>query len=308
VDLGNGWGLPEPLQRKLRLLEHLADNSRGSTIANVPDWVGQPGTPEHADVVSDFEEFDARGWLNSFGRSGGGGVHAQLAGAGYAVVEEVRIRRQDRQLRHDAVLDALLAWLYDRHLDDVDSPPTSDFTASRFGQFYSDPFTDAEIVRGTRQLAEDGYITGTGAWGAGIPRPRITSKGIQTARARRSVNDDHPIPSPTIVTITGDHNTVQSGSPGAAQHVTTTITDDHRRQAVELAATVDQAAALLGPDAVADAHALRCAVATGQHEPGVVRAALQRLQTTLLTGSTDLVGKAILGGATGLLAHYGIPT
>ncbi len=59
--------------------------------------------------------------------------------------------------------------------------------------------------------------------------------------------------------------------------------------------------------AVAAAQDVRDAVQPGQHDPGVLRSALQRVKTTLVGGSVDLIGNVILGGFAGLLTHYGIP-
>lgn len=169
------------------------------------------------------------------------------------------------------MLDALLAWLYARDLDDEPTPGLSAFTQTKYCHFYGDPFTEAEVAKASRRLAEEGFIKGPGGLGGGILRPRITATGIKMARSRRSVSDDHPIPAPSIVTtITGDHNTVQTASPDASIQITT-ITHEHREQARRIADELEQALPVLQgvtPDAGAMPGELRRVA--DQDDPGVM--------------------------------------
>lgn len=97
MELGNGWGLSEPLLRKLRLLEYFADNSRGSSIPPLPEWAQQPGSKEHEDAISDLQDFDSRGWLDNFGQDyyGGGATPASSARATPSSRTCVRSARTD---------------------------------------------------------------------------------------------------------------------------------------------------------------------------------------------------------------------
>jgi hypothetical protein len=101
------------------------------------------------------------------------------------------------------------------------------------------------------------------------------------AESDRSVNDGQPIPPTSVISVTGSHNVVQSGSPGATQHVTTTITDDHRRQVLEFADALERALPVLDlpPDAAALPGQLRDAA--NNHDDGVLRDTIIAARTAM---------------------------
>lgn len=227
MDLGNGWGLNETLLRKLRLLEYFSDNSRGSTIPPLPEWAREPGSKEHADAISDLEDFASRGWLRNFGQDYGGGANAQVVGPGYAFVEEIREQRQNRTLRAKAARDALLHWLREVKFDSDQAPELYAVLDTKFGRFFDEPFTQREIDAASAYLYDQGYIIGpTVDESEAILRPSIQARGIEAVDSNLSVSDRHTIPTPSIITtttnITGNSNVVQAGSPGGSQHVTLT--------------------------------------------------------------------------------------
>jgi hypothetical protein len=52
MELGNGWNLPAPILRKLRMLEYLADYGNASVVPPLPEWA-QPGTDRATTEPSD---------------------------------------------------------------------------------------------------------------------------------------------------------------------------------------------------------------------------------------------------------------
>jgi hypothetical protein len=303
--------LPVAAARQIRLLEYLVDVGRSTPNQYVPlpDWAGDPQSEAYAAAVRDLHLFENGGYLRT-SQGLGGPPQVRVLPAGVARVEEIRALRSNRRReRNKDARDAVLDWLYDCHLADVEYPEMADFSTSPFGQFYGEPFEEAEVQRAVKWLADLGYFAGTATADGVIGLPTITAKGIRMAESDRSVNDPEPHLAPSIVTqVTGNYNAVQAASPGASMQVTTTITDDHRQQTIELAKAIEQAVPVLSPDAAQVAVALREAVAPGQSDPVLLKRALERAKTTLSTGAGDLIGKLILAGFGGLLAHYGIPT
>ncbi len=304
-----GWNLPASTTRQIRLLEYLADASASSSYyVRLPDWASDPQSEAYAAAVTDLHLFEDYG-LVSMSKAIGGPPQMRLLAPGVARVEEIRALRVDRRERNQQVRDALLHWLHDCHLAGLDYPVISDFVVSPFGQFYGEPFDEAEVDRAANWLGDLGYIAGQATADGSIPVPSITTKGVRMAEADGSVNDPERHAAPSIITqVTGNYNAVQAASPGASMQVTTTITDDHRQQTVELAKAIEEAVPVLSPEAAEVAVALRTAVGPGQSDPGMLKRALESAKTTLSTGAGNVVGKLILGGFGGLLAHYGIPT
>lgn len=308
MDLGNGWNLPTAVLRKIVLLDYLADYRSETSFAPLPPGAEESGTDANQLAVQDLRNLQARGWVE-LSENYGDGVDTRLLGPGWAFIEDVRAKRHDRPSRYKAARDAVLHWLHDGYLAAGGfAPGINGFTRSPYGLFYGEPFSDDETNKATLWLAEREFLSGQKWLGGGIGRPSITAKGITMAESGRSVNNPDPIVPPSVSThIIGDHNTVQAASPGASMVVTTTITDDHRRQSLDLAGAIQQAESGLAAEAAEAAVQLREAAQPGQDDPGVLRQALEKVQVTLMTGSADLLGKAILGSFAGLLAHYGIP-
>lgn len=283
MELGNGWNLSEPICRKLRMLDYLADFRTASLVPPLPDWA-QPGMKIHLDAIGDLEDFRARGWVD-FTQDYSGGASIQLRGAGRAFIEDVRVRRADRAKRHQAARDALLHWLYDGYLAGRATPVLSEFVNTSFGKFYGVDFTEQEVNHASLWLRDKDLVKGGGAWGAGVLRPSITTEGILMVESGQSVNDQRPIPPTSVISITGSGNTVQNASPGATQHVSTTITDDHRQQALALAELIEQALPGLGGGAVNDAGAL----------PSQIRTAVQAKDDNALRRAINAANVAMAG-------------
>lgn len=293
--------------RRIRLLDYLADNHSEYSIPPLPDWAQTPGTSEHDLAVLDLRGFASDGWVD-LSEDYDGGANARLTGSGWAFIEDVRAKRADRLQRFQAARDAVLRWLYEARLDGVTNPVIDRFGSSPFGQFYGQPFTDSERDEAAKWLKDGGLIAGSGTMQGTIPRPSITTEGMKVIDSGRSVNDGQPIATASVIThITGDHNTVQAGSPGAVQTVSTVITNDHREQTLRLADTVEQALTVLPPGAATVVDELRSAARPEQRDPGVLRRALETTRNTITSGAGEMVGKALLAGFGGLLAHYGIP-
>jgi hypothetical protein len=301
-----GWNLPAATARQIRLLEDLVDGHHDADYyVELPDWANAQ-SPGFAIAVTDLELFDDSGFVKlSRGLTLPPRVH--MLAPGIAQVEKIRGRRGDRRERNQQARDALLGWLHDCDLAGIDHPLIRDFVQSPFGRFYGQPFEEAEVDRAATWLADLGYISGTALVNGTIPAASITAKGIRLAEADVSVNDPGPHAGPSVVThITGNYNAVQAASPGASMQVTTTITDDHRQQTIELAKAIEEAAPVLSPEAGQVAAALLTAIEAGQADPGMLKRALEGAKTTLSTGAGNLVGRLILAGFGGLLAHYGI--
>lgn len=141
-----------------------------------------------------------------------------------------------------------------------------------------------------------------------IVAARITADGVTLVEEERSVNDGRSAAVdvyPTI-TVAGHGNVFQFGSPGARASVTVTITDDHRRQILELAQAVEEAVPVLGPS-VADVPAeLRTAAQDGQTDPGVIRAVLEKTKMVLIEAHSKVIVGLILAGYTDLFGHFGV--
>lgn len=309
MDLGNGWNLPLAVTRKIALLDYLADSHSESHFTPLPSWADESGSEAHKLAVLDLRSFQASGWVN-LAEDYGGGADALLLGSGWAFIEDVRAKRQDRVPRYRAARDAILHWLYSDYLDGGGHrPDLRRFGETLYALYYGEPFSHDERTKALSWLVEREFMSGQ-AIGVGgqILWFKITAKGIGMAESGRSVNDQEPIAAASIIThIIGDHNSVQAASPGASMVVTTTISDDHRQQSLDLAGAIEQAQSSLPAGAADAAVQLRQAVAADQGDPSVLQGALEKVKVTVMAGSADLLGKAILGGFAGLLAHYGVP-
>jgi len=111
----------------------------------------------------------------------------------------------------------------------------------------------------------------------------------------------------SYVTVTGDNNVVQAGSPGSTASVSVTITEAHRRQALELADTIEQALPILPAEAGSLPSVLRPAVSVEQNGPGALKLALDTAKAKLASGVGEKIGAAILLASSALFQHYGIP-
>jgi hypothetical protein len=252
--------------------------------------------------------------------SGLGGIEslaAMVTPQGHALLEELRARRADRQQRRMACRDATVAWLYSADATSAAAMLTRGAMLEdpRYGCWLAEPFGPAELAEASGWLHDQGMVAGPTVEEDAAPlHLYLTLPGLSCAEAfdcdtRRYVNRHAgSAVSGNITNIFGNHNNVQAASPGASLTVVQAITREDREQSVLLAQAVEQAQSALGPAAVQAAFGLRAAVEPEQSDPGVLRKALGNLRDALVIGSSDIVGKAILGIFAGLLAHYGIPT
>jgi hypothetical protein len=206
-----------------------------------------------------------------------------VAPEGAAFVESVRIKRADIVGRRRAARDAVINWLYERVAAGVNMPNIEDFWLTTKALYYGQHFATHEVDQATLWLRDEGYVTGSAAMGAGLIRMNITAKGDNVVESGRSVNDAaQPEPAIGGIFISGSHNVVQSGSPGATQRVTTTTTD-HRQQTIQFADLLEQSLPVLGlpPDTSGLPAELRSAA--HQDDPGILMTVLQKANCFSIT-------------------------
>lgn len=237
-----GWNPSEAELRRLKLLQYLADNDTGTTYVALPDWADEVRTDSYRKVVGDLEMFEARGWV-SLAKDMDGGCDAILTGTGRSEIERLQEQRNNRTARYSAARDAVLHWLYEQYVTGTTTPNLQDFFGSPFSLYYGAPFENAEIDTASRFLKDEGLIEGQGAWGGGIVRPTLTSKGVRLAVSGRSVNDPEPSVGGTVhLTINqhGDYAVAQAAGHGAAQNFTQTAVEDHKQQILGFAGALEE--------------------------------------------------------------------
>jgi hypothetical protein len=310
MDLEPGWNQPESDVRQLVHLDWIYDAGQlGSRVSLHPLFVGSPF--EEETIRTDLRGFDKRGWIELAETYDVESIDCALTTDGARFVEGVRKRRADLAGRRKAARDAFLTWLYNETLAERPVPVIDDFLLTNYSIYLAQRFTADEVMAASKWLHEKGFIRGTAAQGGFIPRPSITAEGESIAESGHSVNDlarpsEAAVPV-AHVHVRGNNNIVQAGSPGASASVTVTITDDHRKQVLGIADTIEQALPVLSPEAAGLPAELRAAAASDQHDPGVFKSALVSMASKLATGAGEKVGAAILVAASSLLAHYGIP-
>lgn len=238
-----GWNPSDSELRRLKLLQYLADNDTGNTYVALPDWASEVGSDSYRKVVADLEGFEARGWV-SLAKDMGGGCDAILTGAGRAEIERIQEQRNNRVARYSAARDALLQWLHEEYVTGTSTPNLQDFFTSRCSLYYGAPFETDEINAASRFLKDEGLIDGPGAWGGGIARPTLTSKGIRLAGSSRSVNDPEPTAGGGDIHLTinqnGDYAVAQAAGHGAVQSFTQTTVEDHKQQILGFAGALEE--------------------------------------------------------------------
>jgi len=312
MTLEPGWNQPESDVRRLIFLDWIYDAGQAGARVNLaPLFEPAADAATQATVLSDLKELDARGWIDLDVTHDVESTDCAMTGQGVTFVEQIRIRRGDLSARRRVVRDAFLQWLYSETVQNRPVPNIEDFSLSNYSRFLGQHFTAEEVAAATRWLKENDLLAGTSVLGGGVPRPKITAKGELVAESGRSVNEVVGSAAPDVpfanVTIQGNNNVVQAASPGASAHVAVTVTEDHRRQLVELATTVEEALPALGSGAREVPAALRELAASGETEPGVVATVLQSTKVKLLSGAGEKLGSLILGTAAALFRHYGVP-
>lgn len=325
---GSGWTRSQI--RQVQLLEWLAAESveQPHVYVEVADFyhsLADLGGDAFGIALADLKLLEERQLINQ--ASGIGGIEslaAMLAPQGRNFLEQLQTLRADKRRRRLACRDAMVAWLYS--VDATNSmkvPPREAMLADlQYGTWLAERFRDADLAEAAGWLHDQGLVEGpTVDEDPGPLRLYLTADGMACAesfdfdtgryveaRGGRGgpVTDPVPLTPASVTNVFGNHNNVLAASPGASMTVVQTITDDQRQQSLLLAQAVEQAQGALGSGATQAAAELRVAAQPDQRDPGVLRHALERLRDALVTGSADVLGKALLGGFTGLLAHYGV--
>jgi hypothetical protein len=250
MSLEPGWNQPESDVRQLIQMDWIYDAGPvGSRVNLAQLFVDSPF--EETTILSDLRGFDKLGWIELSETHDVENTDCALTSGGAAFVERVRQRRGDLSGRRKAARDAFLAWLYNQTLGGRATPVIDEFTLSSYSLYLAQHFTVDEVLAASKWLKEKGLLRGTAMQGGGVGRPTITAEGEAVAESGRSVNDQFSAGEPpapiAYVNVAGNNNIVQAGSPGASANMAVTITDDHRRQTLELADMIEQALPVLSP-------------------------------------------------------------
>lgn len=323
---GSGWTRSQI--RQVQLLEWLATQSAGQPhvyvdVAAFYHSLADLGDDEFGIALADLKLLEERQLISQ--ASGMGGIEAlaaMLAPQGRNFLDQLQASRADKRRRRLACRDAMVAWLYSTDaITSMKMPAREAMLADlRYGTWLAEPFKNTDLAEAAGWLHDHELVNGpTVDQDPGPLRLYLTVDGIACAESfdsdtrryvemqgERPVNEPASAAPSSVTNVFGNHNNVLAASPGASMTVVQTITDDQRQQSLLLAQAVEQAHVALAPEAAHAAAELRMAVKPEQSDPGVLRHALERLRDTLITGSADVPGKALLGGFTGLLAHYGI--
>ncbi|MEU7174950.1 hypothetical protein ABZ949_26095 [Micromonospora tulbaghiae] len=215
------------------------------------------------------------------------------------------------QIREDAQRRvAFLSALYDRERDG--QSPHLGQLAEDLGLDPNDP----SIHRLSKDLRDANLIAGTGVFGGGIPRPRLTEAGKQTVMRSLApadaVNPSRGSTNATISGITmGDGNTVSfmQNSPGGSQE--TTLMPFMQRRVLAWLDDVDKRAPkhhFTSSQDLADIQELSAELRTevnGEARQGRVRELTQHIVGILSAASASLVSNGLVEAGQALLQHLG---
>lgn len=289
MDLDQGWGLTERQLRKMRLLEYIADGSRGGGVPRLPDWAPE-GSEARDEAITHLKLFDSYGWLENFAIGGGNNAHARISGPGMAYLDTVRDRRGNARARREALPDAILAWLYDWEADHSERPQIQVFTASDFGKWFGEPFSFDAVSQATRDLAAEGLIDGPDAAEAGILEPKLTPDGSRFMRTGRSFLEPPPSGGGTYITQHGPQSIAQAGGAGSTLSAQITVTNAMHHEAFDIARQLRQLTSHLPEPDEAEAAAGELEQAATQRDVGLLRRAAVRGQGVLLTSMVGAAG------------------
>ncbi|MEU4371817.1 hypothetical protein [Micromonospora chersina] len=215
------------------------------------------------------------------------------------------------QIREDETRRiAFLSALYDR--ERKGQSPNLDQLAQDIGLERGD--RSAEQL--SNDLRDGGYIAGTGSWGGGIPRPRLTELGKQAVRQSVTAVET-PVQSTggtnaTISGITmGDGNTVSfmQNSPGSSQ--ANTLMPFMQRRVLAWLDDVDERAESHGFTSSQDLVDVRelstelRAEVNGEARQGRVRELTQHIVGILGSATASLVSSGLTEAGQALLQHLG---
>ena len=307
MNLGDGTQLGRTERRIVALAVWLFEHADGQDYVSIAELAGQDDATGAGTLLRDLQALEAQGiielrlvmpWTMSHYRMTTGGVMA---------MEQIEEHRNNPGLRRRMIRQPLLQWLYNENVAGRTQPNITGFVTSDLGHFFHSSFSEAEAMSATSWLKDEGLITGTGVWGGGIPRPRITTKGERLIESGRSVNDDIAPAVSTSVSVTGDGNVVQAGSPHALQTATVSLTSTDRKIANQVADLLEQTATLgQVPDVEVLATNLRTSVNVDVQDPTLLRRALTGLVDKLADGTGTAIGAGALALAHPLLLAHGL--
>jgi len=309
MDLGEGWNQPDSVTRQVLELDRLYSLAPSGTRVSVAPLYEGLSRQEQDTVYQDLNDFHKNGLIDLADCFTYEDADCVVTAHGARYIEAIRKQRDDVIARRKTARDAVLRYLFAAKVGNNNPSDVADFLATPYSIYLGVQFTKNEFDDAVDWLLKAGLINGTKTFGGHLLRPSITHEGDITVESGRSVSDPKPeAGSTTTVNVTGHGNAVQAGSAGATQTVTITmsITDDHRQQTLNLAKAIEEASGALGPEAAELPSELRAAVEAGQDDPGVLKKALAKANTVLMSGATSALGKLLLQGSTGLLHHYGI--
>jgi len=137
--------------------------------------------------------------------------------------------------------DAILLWLYEMKMQGNSSPVVDVDDVQAAADWAAESITPDEVADATNYLKDQGYIKGSGAFGGGVPRPMITSKGENLVAQGLSVRPGPPQEANTTG-VTNNYN--------VTTHAPTNVAIGSHNFAQTIAPTDEQIEGLL---AVADA-------------------------------------------------------
>jgi hypothetical protein len=320
MNLPPGYKAPPAVQARLDLLGWIADNGGTAPrqiVALGPLFEGKDHDEALA-VAGHLDALEREGLIQLQKTLGWGGWSCDVLSPGLDLIEQVRLRRDDPLRRRQAARDAFLRWLYDCTVDGDVSPNRDAFLQSEYGSYYGRPFTEQEVKAASEWLKDQGYITGVSAFGAGVVRPEITTKGENVVEFDRSVNADAQPPvapySVTTVNVTGSGNNVAANSSDVTQTTTVTMTDENARQLLGIAESLDQLAAstLLGlnqdrtREAALVVESLR-ETAKQDAAPGQeVRTLLDKVKEVALSGTGTAIGQTLVAAVDKVIQALGL--
>jgi hypothetical protein len=235
-------------------------------------------------------------------------ISLALTATGLDLAQRMKDISDTPAARRRACRNAFLRWVNAARDMPQGTPHSVSISGTPYATFYGSAFTDQEVADASRWLKDNNFITGPGTWQAGILRARLTHKGEIYAEGELDVNQPERSPAGHHVMVSGHGNAVSLNSPGSVQSINVTVTDDHRKQLLQLADSIEQAStSLIGDDDDIDLPA-QLREAAGQDDPSVVKRALARMQTVLIDEGSSALGSLILGSASALLTYYGVPS
>jgi len=315
MDFGMGFNLPANTVAEIETLLRLAElwEAQQPSMSVREFFKNLAGDEEERQMVNRIKKFERKGWIElpHFPPIPTGWMLPE----GEELAQDVRRRRESRRARGDAAQDAVLYWLDETGVPEQHLPGRVELEAmGPYGYFLGVQFTEAEIARAVRDLAEGKYIT-VKFTSHGSIWPEITRKGRLVVKRNQSVDDDEEGGSGgathNTTYVRGEGATVMQAGTHSSQFVLQTLTDDHRQQLLNAAEMFSELRPQLGLDvdgaAAAEAAEAEVRRVAGDPaaEPGVGRRAMLKLRDAALLGSAGALGSAIAGSVQHTLTSLG---